>query len=267
MTVKKIISSGELGAESAALDIAIRLKIPYGGYAIASPVLEIEHPTHRYRLTRRPFQDPQSKDAANLQAAEGTLIFSHGILSDFLDYIQSYAQTHTHPCLHIDLAQSPPLNAAFQIDRWVRRHTIETLFITGTTTLEDGLIYQATYNALFNFLMIGKESYPGQENEKAEPSKPWPKTVDEAVQRLIEALPLKDKATIANMSASELTPLNNSLGRHIRNWFGLNAENHTLLWSCAKEAGKIALTENQASAIIISCLALELEKTHKLRIL
>jgi hypothetical protein len=134
--------------------------------------------------------------------------------------------------------------------------------------LEDDLIYQATYNALYNFLMIGKESYPGQENEEAQASsKSWPRTIDEAVQRLIEELSLKDKATIANMSASELTPLNNSLGRHIRNWFGLNAENHTLLWSCAKEAGKTVLTEKEASAIIISCLALELEKTHKLRML
>lgn len=268
MTIKKIISSGALGAESAALDIAIRLKIPYGGYAISSPVLEIERRRHRYRLTRKPFQDPQSKDAANLQTAEGTLIFSHGILTDFLDYIQTYSQTHAHPCLHIDLAQSPPLNAAFQIDRWARRHTIETIFVTGTTMLEDGLIYQATYNALYSFLMIGKESFPGQENEQAMAQrKTWPRTIDEAVQRLITELSLKDKATIANMSASELSPLNNSLGHHIRNWFGLNAENHTLLWSCAKEAGKTALTEKEASAIIISCLALELEKTHKLRIL
>ena len=83
-------------------------------------------------------------------------------LTDDLDYIQTYAQTHEHPCLHIDLGQLPPLNAAFHIDRWVRRHTIETLFITGATMHEDGLIYQATYNALYSFLMIGKESYPGK---------------------------------------------------------------------------------------------------------
>lgn len=268
MTIKKIISSGALGAESAALDIAIRLKIPYGGYAISAPILDIERRNHRYHLTRKAFQGPQSRDEANLHTSEGTLIFSHGILTDYLDYIQTYAQTHAHPCLHIDLGQSPPLNAAFQIDRWVRRHTIETLFITGATMLEDGLICQATYNALYSFLMIGKETYPSQENNKATAqNKPWPRTVDEAVQRLIEELSLKDKATIANMSASELAPLNNSLGSHIRNWFGLDADNHTLLWSCAKEAGKTALTEKEASAIIISCLALELEKTHKLRIL
>lgn len=268
MTIKKIISSGALGAESAALDIAIRLKIPYGGYAIASPIREIERRNHRYRLIRKTFQHPKYKDEANLHASEGTLIFSHGILTDYLDYVQTYAQTHAHPCLHIDLGQSPPLNAAFQIDRWTRRHAIETLFVTGATMLDDGLIYQATYDALYSFLMIGKASYPGNANENAAAqSKPRPRTIDEAVQRLIEELSLKDKATIANMSASELVPLNNSLGRHIRNWFGLDAKNHTLLWSCAKEAGKTALTEKEASAIIISCLALELEKTHKLRVL
>ena len=107
MTIKKIISSGALGAESAALDIAIRLKIPYGGYAISSPVLEIERRRHRYRLTRKPFQDPQSKDAANLQTAEGTLIFSHGILTDFLDYIQTYSRTRNPACTSILLSHHP----------------------------------------------------------------------------------------------------------------------------------------------------------------
>jgi len=268
MTIKKIISSGALGAESAALDIAIRLKIPYGGYASTRPMRGIERRNQRYRLTRQRFQHPRNRDEANLHASGGTLIFSHGILTDYLDYIQTYALTHDHPCLHIDLGQSPPLNAAFQIDRWTRRHAIETLFVTGASMLDDGLIYQATYDALYSFLMIGKASYPGDADENATArSKPWPRTIDEAVQRLIEELSLKDKATIANMSASELGPLNNSLGRHIRNWFGGDAENHTLLWSCAKEAGQTALTEKEASAIIISCLALELEKTHKLRVL
>jgi hypothetical protein len=35
--------------------------------------------------------------------------------------------------------------------------------------------------------------------------------------------------------------------------------------SCAKEAGKRILHEDEASAIILNRLALELEKTHKMR--
>lgn len=266
MVIRKIISSGTPGAESAALDIAIRLKIPYGGYTVSSTDREIDR--QHYRLSPKTFQDVESQDKANLNSAGGTLIFSHGKLCDYLDLIQTYARKNEHPCLPIDLGQTPPLNAAFQIDRWVRRHAIEILFITGATLQEDGLIYQATYNALFSFLMIGKDAYPERLNQDATPqSKPWPETVEDAVQRLIEDLSLKDKATIANMSATELPSLGYSLGRHIQDWFGLNADNHSLLWSCAKEAGKTALTEKEASAIIISCLALELEKTHKLRVL
>lgn len=265
MAIKKIISSGTPGAESAALDIAIRLNIPYGGYTIAT---DCEIDRHHDRLSRESFQDIVSKDKGNLKSADGTLIFTHGKLTDHLDLIQTYARTNAHPCLAIDLGQTPPLNAAFQIDRWVRRQAIDTLFITGAPMQEDGRIYQATYNALFSFLMIGKDAYPERSNQDATTqNKPWPETVEEAVRRLIEDLSLKDKAMIANMSAAELPSLNSSLGRHIQAWFGLNAENHSLLWSCAKEAGKTALTEKEASAIIISCLALELEKTHKLRVL
>lgn len=265
MAIKKIISSGTPGAESAALDIAIRLNIPYGGHTIST---DRKSDRHHYRLSQESFQDDEGKDKANLHSADGTLIFSHGKLTDHLDLIQTYARTNDHPCLPIDVGQTPPLKAAFQIDRWVRRQAIDTLFITGATSQEDGLIYQATYNALFSFLMIGKDAYPEKsKQDDTTQSKPWPETVEEAVRRLIEDLSLKDKATIANMSAAELPSLSSSLGRHIQDWFGLNAENHSLLWSCAKEAGKTALTEKEASAIIISCLALELEKTHKLRVL
>ena len=59
--------------------------------------------------------------------------------------------------------------------------------------------------------------------------------------------------------------LNLSLGNYIRNSFGLWADNKALFWSCSKDAGREIKHPDEASGIIIACLALELEKTHKLR--
>ena len=69
------------------------------------------------------------------------------------------------------------------------------------------------------------------------------------------------------MSASELPGLNHRLGSYVRNSFGLDSGNQALRRSCAREAGKATVTVEEASAIIIGCLVLELQMTHKLRAL
>ena len=43
--------------------------------------------------------------------------------------------------------------------------------------------------------------------EQKRPAKNLPKTVDEAVKRLISDLPLKDKAAIANLAENDLATL------------------------------------------------------------
>jgi len=63
---------------------------------------------------------------------------------------------------------------------------------------------------------------------------------------------------------SEVADLNLSIGNFIRNSFGLWSGNDELMWSCTKEARRKILHEDEASAIIIARLALELEKSHKL---
>lgn len=65
---------------------------------------------------------------------------------------------------------------------------------------------------------------------------------------------------------SEVADLNLSIGNFIRNSFGLWSGNDELMWSCTKEARRKILHEDEASAIIIARLALELEKSHKLTI-
>ena len=135
--------------------------------------------------------------------------------------------------------------------------------MTGSKEEDDGRIYQATFDSLFSFLMLGKEEYPEQERPATE-RKPQPKTVEEAVEHLIDVLPLKDKVSIANMRADKVGELNLSIGNYILNSFGLWSGNDQRMWSCTKEARRKILHEDEASAIIITRLALELEVSHKL---
>jgi hypothetical protein len=264
MDIQKIISGGSLGAESAALDVAIRLKIPYGGFATEGSLITGDHLTRRYALEEAPFEAPEEQIRANLTLSDAALVISHGRLSPPLHQARTLADQRPLPWLHIDLDRTPPLQAAFKIHLWFREKAVLQPYISGSRLEEDAHIYQESVETLYSALMLGKEAYPA---ENTPPAKrvPLPRTVDEAVAFLIRELPLKDKVTIANMTADELVTLNQNLGNYIRKTFGLWNENRQLLWSCSKEAGKSIERPEDASSIIIAQLAIELEKTHKLR--
>jgi hypothetical protein len=164
----------------------------------------------------------------------------------------------------VDFAAMAPLQAAFHVRIWTDKYRPQSLLVAGAREEEDDRIYHAVYDTLFSFLMLGRETYPGQEQPVPE-KKPLPQSVEEAVRYLVAVLPLKDRVAIANMSAGEVAELNLTLGNYIRNAFGLWSGNANLLWSCSKEAGRKVVHEDDASAIILARLALTLEKTHKLR--
>jgi hypothetical protein len=197
-----------------------------------------------------------------MNEADGTVFFANGEPDQDIQYLIEYATEHNHPFWLIDFEQSTPLQAAFQINIWLTRYVIKTLHITGT--LNDSLVYENVYQCMNSTMMLGREEIPDQWQYERE-GKPLPKTVDEAVRHLIDEMDLKDKVTIANMTAGEVEGLNVSLGNAIRNKFGLWDGNPELFWSCSKDAGKEVKHADEASAIIIARLALELEKSHKLR--
>jgi hypothetical protein len=157
-----------------------------------------------------------------------------------------------------------PLHAAFRIQLWIDKNSAASLFVTGSREEDDKRIYQETFDTLYSYLMLEKEEDSAQDQPPKE-NKLYPNTVEEAVQYLMEELSLKDKVVIAKMSADEVAELNLSVGNYIRHLFGLWDGNNHLMWSCAKEAGKGIIHEDEASAIILGRLALELEKTHKLQ--
>jgi len=62
-----------------------------------------------------------------------------------------------------------------------------------------------------------------------------------------------------------MTDLHFSLGKYIRNHFGLWAENHELIESCRQVSGNDNLDADGAAGVIIETLWEGLKKTHTLR--
>jgi hypothetical protein len=88
--------------------------------------------------------------------------------------------------------------------------------------------------------------------------------VDEALEHLMHKFLLKDITVIAKMEENELIYLHPTLGQHVRNRFGLWAENRILMQSCRIRSGR-NLSEDECSAFIVKELWKKLQETHRLR--
>ena len=267
MIVRKIVSGGRSGVERAALDLAIQLGISHGGWVPHGRVVDDGRLASRYRLTETGSTDGPQSDEANLKMSDGLLLLARGALMGPATRMLTEAQARHHPYLLIDLDRHTRFQSSLLINSWLKSEHIEILCISGPTENEDQRIYRDTIEcfrtAWWALMMVEpvQSSYP-QTNRAGRPH-----TMDEAVARLLQELPLKDKVTIANMGADEIPGLKASLGRYVQKQFGLWEGNEDLMQSCRQAADHPQLADEEIAALIIDRLARELRKTHKLRVL
>lgn len=87
------------------------------------------------------------------------------------------------------------------------------------------------------------------------PEKPWPMTVEEAVNRILSELPEEDVEIIRNTpSALDMVRFHHGLGTWVRNTFGLWEGNKELFRSCGLE------DPDGVSYIILAALWNELQR-------
>ena len=147
---------------------------------------------------------------------------------------------------------------------------VEVLNVAGPRASKDRQIYSDVVIILEQVIKIlidedKKADVDFNPDTKRKHSK-LPKTVDQAVDRLIDELSSKDKTTISNLAEDELINLHINLGEYIRNEFGLWSGNEDLMSSCCTIAKTDKIHEDTASKIIIETLWERLRVTHKLRV-
>jgi len=269
--IKKIISGGQTGADRAALDVAIKLDIPYGGSIPKGRITEDGRLPEKYQLQEMTTISHPAGVEQNVIDSDGTLMVSHGKLTGGSAYTRKMAMKHGKPWFHANLNKLPAFQAAIIIQDWIAKNGIQTLHVAGPRASRDPLIYGlvTVILELVHNLEIVKDDRPEPSHDDPETEKlntpAAPKTVDEAVNLLISKLSLKDKSTVAKMSEDDLNHLHFSLGLYIRNYL-LYPRNDILLESCRQEAMDKYLHWNQASTVIIKRLWEELRDSHKLRV-
>jgi DNA polymerase III psi subunit len=271
--IKEIISGGQTGADQAALDVAIKFAIPHGGWIPKGRRTENGPLPHQYKLKEMPTISYYKRTEQNVLDSDATLLISHGKLTGGSYYTRRMAKHYHRPWLHIDLNKINGFEAAKRINSWILKNDIEKLNVAGPRVSEDPKIYQAAFDLIQTTFHLNLMETSTPNTSRPSPSVDdlmgnayLPKTIDEAVARLIKDFSLKDKAYVAKMNEEDLHPLQHTIGRYIREEFGLWTGNLPLMQSCLSASKNNDLSEADASALIIRALWKKLRQSYRLRV-
>jgi len=140
--LKKIISGGQTGVDRAALDAAMRMGIPHGGWIPKGRITEDGPLAPTYNLDEMPTESYAERTEKNVTDADGTLIISRGTPTGGTDYTRKMVLKHGKQMLHIDLTlHRSPLDAASLISSWLGMNKIEILNVAGPRASKDSQIY------------------------------------------------------------------------------------------------------------------------------
>ncbi len=150
--IKKIVSGGQAGVDRAALDVAILLNIPHGGWCPKGR-LAVDGPiAHRYQLKETPTSEYSERTAWNVRDSDATLILVRGEPKGGTQLTANVAAELKKPYLIVDLSNEQSINA---IVEWIVANKINILNIAGPRATEDAEIYQLAYDAIQGFLSRG----------------------------------------------------------------------------------------------------------------
>ena len=271
--VNKIISGGQTGVDQAALDVAMKLGIPHGGWIPKGRLTENGPLEDKYQLQEMDSTNYNKRTEQTVIDSDGTLIISYGTLTGGSEFTREMAIQHNRPWLNVDLNKSIAFHAAQEIRSWIKEHKIGVLNVAGPRASKNKKIYKAVVDILetaFYLDIVGSSgpdstdfaagSFADMKNDNL------PRTVDQAVDKLLAQLSLREKTMIANIPEENLQNLYHSLEEYMRNEFMLWLENKELMQSCRSLSGKHDLDGYNAALVIIKTLWIRLQQTNVLRI-
>ena len=152
VSLLRVISGGQTGADRAALDAALELGLPCGGWCPRGRLAE-DGPLHeRYPLEETPSSVYAERTRWNVRDSDGTLILSFGPVTGGTAYTVDCAKDLGRPCKEVDLDGDPdPL----ELGPWIESTGISTLNVAGPRGSRD----PATYARARAFLVAALRSF------------------------------------------------------------------------------------------------------------
>jgi hypothetical protein len=134
----KIISGGQTGVDRAALDVALDLHLPCGGWCPKGRRTEDGLLDARYPLTETPWWGYPQRTEWNVRDSDGTLVLTSGRADRGTQLTIELATRLRKPCLVLNLTEQPSPAAVRQ---WAATHLVKVLNVAGPREGEDPGIY------------------------------------------------------------------------------------------------------------------------------
>jgi hypothetical protein len=125
---RRIVSGGQTGVDRAALDVALELGIPCGGWCPKGRKAEDGSIAARYPLTETTSPSYRIRTERNVRDSDGVLILTWGSPREGTALTQRLAEEYGKPCLVVDLSLGGDPEA---VRAWLRENEIECLDIAG----------------------------------------------------------------------------------------------------------------------------------------
>ena len=148
----KIVSGGQTGVDRAALDAALELGIPCGGWCPDGRIAEVGPLPARYPLCERKGGGYVERTLANVVESDGTAIIHAGELEGGTLHTLECCVESGKPYLLVDSNETPVGRAAELIADFVGRHGVATLNVAGPRASKQPQIYPYAHAVIARLL-------------------------------------------------------------------------------------------------------------------
>ncbi len=147
MNVTKIISGGQTGVDRAALDVALELGIPCGGWCPKDRLAEDGRIPDKYPLKETTSKMAAVRTEKNVFEADATLVLTIGEPSGGTRQTIECAKEHGKPHLMIDLGVTDTKTVT-KVKKWITSNGIATLNVAGPRESQQWGIYEKALKLL-----------------------------------------------------------------------------------------------------------------------
>jgi hypothetical protein len=141
----RVVSGGQTGVDRAALDAALRLGVPCGGWCPAGRLAEDGTIPARYPLTELPSAAYDERTRKNVEDSDATLIVTFGDASGGTAYTIAVCARLARPHLIVDASTLTREEAVRRAVRFVREEGVGQLNVAGPRASGEPRAYQFAY--------------------------------------------------------------------------------------------------------------------------
>ena len=146
----KIISGGQTGVDRAALDVAIKLGIDYGGFCPKGRLAEDGVIPEKYNLTELKSSKYSKRSLANVKLSDASLVIYQGKLSEGTLKTIEYCKQHNKPVFAINLLETLK-RIRVNFNHWIQKNHVAVLNIAGPRESE-AQVYDMSFSLLMGLL-------------------------------------------------------------------------------------------------------------------